>query len=211
MGNFSAGSCISFGWETFKKRAWFFIGSYLLFVVVIGIVSVALNEIIAYGGALALIGTLARLALQMLAGMGGVAFALKAHDDVEHVGLSDFWRPHPFWSYTGATLIYLLVFFVGLVLIIVPGIIWGIMFGFASYFVIDKNMGPIEALKASKRIVYGHTWELFLLGVLSCLIMLLGLVCLLVGIFVAIPVTAIALAHAYRTLEQKKVSTPVAM
>ena len=208
MTPFSATECIRFGWETFKKRPWFFIGSYLLYLVVISVISVALNEFITYGGLASFVGTLARVAVEMLAGMGGVAFALKAHDDVEHVSLADFWHPSPFWKYTVATLLYGLIFLVGLVLVIIPGIIWGIMFGFAGYFIIDKNMWPIEALKASKHITYGHKWELFLLGILSFLIVALGFICILVGLLVAAPVVLFAFAHAYRTLEGKAAPVP---
>lgn len=210
MDTFSAGSCIRFGWEAFKKRSWFFVGSFLLFYAIVIVVSAAVSAVITYGGIAALVGTLARIAVQMLTGMGMTAFALKAHDDIEHVTFADFWHPFPFWKYTGTTLLFVLVLVVGLVLLVVPGIIWGIMFGFAPYLVIDKRLSPIEALKESRRMVYGYKWELFLLGVLSVLIVLLGFICLFVGVLVAYPVVMIAFVHAFRTLAQKAGPAPAA-
>jgi uncharacterized membrane protein len=203
MNTFTAGSCIQFGWDTFKKRPWFFIGATLLYLVVIAVVVSLLNELIVQGGILAFIGTIARLAVQMLISMGVISFALKAHDDVEHVSIMDLWHPRPFWKYIGASLLFGLIFVVGLILVIIPGIIWGIMFGFAVYLVIDKNMWPIEALKESKRITYGYKWELFLLGILSFLVALLGIICLGVGLLVAYPVIIFANVHAYRVLSQR--------
>jgi uncharacterized membrane protein len=207
MNGFSAGSCIRFGWETFKKRPWFLIGAYILFFVVVGLISAALNLLINYGAVLALVSAVARLAVDMLVGMGTIAFTLKAHDDIEHLTLMDFWRPYPFWKYVGSTVLFGIISIVGFVLLIVPGIIWSIMFGFAGYLVVDKKMWPIEALKESKRITYGYKWELFWLGILTLLILLLGAVCLLVGIFVAYPVTILAIAHAYRTLEARSMNS----
>lgn len=211
MNTFTAGSCIRFGWETFKKRPWFFIAVMLVYLVVVGVISSVLNELTNQGGLLAFIGTLGNFAVQMLAGMGSISFALKAHDDVEHVTLVDFWRPRPFWKYTATALIFGAIAFAGLILIVVPGIIWGIMFGYATYFVIDKRLSPPQALKESRRITYGYKWELFLLGVFSVLIAIIGVICLGVGIFVAFPVLMLANVRAFRMLQQKaESSTPVA-
>ncbi len=208
MNNFSAEACIRFGWETFKKRPWFFIGAAFLYFVVFALVTSALNEVINQGGILALAGVCARLAFQMLAGMGTISFALKAHDEVEHVSRADLWHPRPFWKYTGASAAFGLALVIGLILVIVPGIIWGIMFGYAPYLVIDKNMWPIDALKESSRITYGYKWELLLLGVLFILIAILGIICIGVGLLIAYPVLMIANVHALRTLQQKTSAVP---
>jgi uncharacterized membrane protein len=46
------------------------------------------------------------------------------------------------------------------VLLIVPGIIFGLMFMFSTFLVIDRELGPIEALKESNHITHGHKWRL---------------------------------------------------
>ena len=201
MNDFSAGECIRFGWETFKKRPWFLIGAYLLLILVVGIATGVLGRFNADGTAISLIAALARFVLDLLAGMGTIAFTLKAHDDIEHVSIVDFWHPYPFWKYTGSTLLFGIILVGGFLLLVVPGIIWSIMFGFAGYLVVDKAMWPMEALKESKRMTYGYKWELFLLAIFTILIVLLGVVCLLVGMLVAYPIVTIATAHAFRTIE----------
>ena len=85
-------------------------------------------------------------------------------------------------------------------MLIIPGIIWGIKFQFFSYFIVDKGLGPIEALKRSSTITKGAKWDLFLFGLLVWLINLLGALCLLVGLFATIPTTGVAMAFVYHKL-----------
>src|SRR5258708_6035831 len=176
---FSAGSCIRFGWDTFQKRPWFLIGAMLLYTLVVGVVSSALGEIGKVGAAVNVVTTIVSWVLQMFAGMGMISFLLKAHDDIANVQLADFWHPQPFWYYVGACLLTFLVVIGGLILLIVPGIIFGIMYSFSTYLVIDRELRPLQAMRESRRITYGHKWTLLRLGLLSGLVVILGLVCLL--------------------------------
>jgi len=97
-------------------------------------------------------------------------------------------------------LIYVFIVFAGLALFIIPGIIWGIKFMFWPYLIIDKGLGPIEALKESSKITYGNKWNLFLFGILLALIQLLGLIALIVGLFATIPTTMMAFVFVYKKL-----------
>jgi uncharacterized membrane protein len=105
-----------------------------------------------------------------------------------------------FWRYAAVSILYILIMYAGFILLIVPGIIWGVKFGLCFYFVVDKGMGPIDALKASSRTTMGVKWNLFALQILSSVIIMAGLLCLLVGIFAAYPIVLIAYALVYRQL-----------
>ena len=105
-----------------------------------------------------------------------------------------------FWKYLALHILYFLIIYAGILLLIVPGIIWAIKFSLCFYFVVDKNLGPIQALKASSRTTKGVKWDLFAFGILNCGIILLGLTCLIVGIFAAYPTVLIAQALVYRQL-----------
>src|ERR1041384_1403056 len=105
---FSTESALRFGWETFKRRPWFFIGS----TVVILLASVLVD---AFTGGLDAgingspadpsgVGTVINLALGTLIGMGATAFYLAAHDKSDAVDLSALWHPKPFWKYLGASI-----------------------------------------------------------------------------------------------------------
>ncbi len=206
---FSAGSCIRFGWETFKKRPWFLIGAGFVYVLVLGCISGALKEIGTVDPILGFVVGIVNAVVEVIAGMGLIAFMLKAHDDVEHLTLKDFWHPQPFWVYLGTIILFMLILLGGFILLIIPGIIFGIMYQFATYFVIDRSLQPIAALKESARITKGHRWALFGFGILCALITILGLMCLILGILVAIPVTSLAFVHAYRVLSARTNGTQV--
>lgn len=90
--------------------------------------------------------------------------------------------------------------YLGMILLIVPGIILALGFGLAQYFVVDKNMGPIAALGASWKATDGHKAKIFLLGLISIGVMLLGYLACCVGVFVAIPLISLAFAIVYLRL-----------
>src|ERR1700733_14041343 len=52
----------------------------------------------------------------------------------------------------------------GLILFIVPGIILSLGLSYSTYYVIDRNMGPIDAMKASWAATNGEEGNLFLFG-----------------------------------------------
>ncbi len=104
------------------------------------------------------------------------------------------------WKFLVVQALVGLIVVVGVILLVIPGIIFGIKLQFAPYFVIDKGMGPIAAIKASWIITGGSVVNLFFFGILIGLIYLLGLLVFGVGLLVAIPVTGLALAGVYRKL-----------
>lgn len=154
-------------------------------------------------GGISLIGILINVGLSTLLSMGFTAVIIRAHDMLESAEVSDLWHPRPFWKFLAAQFLVGISVFVGFVLLIVPGVIAMLVLLFTLYIVIDKELGPIEAMKKSAQITKGHRWELLLLVLLAVVINIVGAVALFVGLIVSIPVTALAIVHAYRTLEKK--------
>ncbi|MDO9318492.1 MAG: hypothetical protein Q7V56_09875 [Gammaproteobacteria bacterium] len=94
-----------------------------------------------------------------------------------------------FQNYINVVLTALLVFGlvgIGFIALVIPGIYVACRLVFASYLVMDEGMEPIAAVEASWRITRGHTWTIFLLGLTSFFLFVLGMALLLVGIFPAI-------------------------
>lgn len=207
MNTFSATECIKFGWETFKKRPWFLIGVYVLIYAIELIPGIVADY--TQGGANVLLNIIS-FVFSALAWMVMISFFLRAHDDIEHVSLHDLWHPEKIIYFIAATFMQGLAIIGGLILLIIPGIIFGLMFYFAGYLVMDKNLGPVEAIRESARITNGHKWELFLLGVASIGITIIGFICLIVGVLVALPVVSLAFVHAYRQLQNKAALMPAA-
>ena len=99
-----------------------------------------------------------------------------------------------------ASLLIGLFTFAGSLLCIIPGLVIGAMYKFTYLFILDKRMDFWQAMQASHAIVkqdyFGFT--MFLLAMIG--IIILGAICLVVGVFVAIPVTIAAITVAYREI-----------
>jgi uncharacterized membrane protein len=209
------GDCIKFGWETFKKRPWILIGAFVL-VVLISIIPGLLTphpEIVEGQPPppptpFALVMGLISLAVSFLVSLGLVNFSLRAHDNIQTATIADLWHPSPIWRFLGAQLLVFLIVFVGLLLLVIPGIIASLGLGFAQYLVVDRGMRPVESLKESWRITKGNKGRILLLGLALLGLNLLGAIALGIGVLVTAPLTLLALVHAYRFLQAPAGSAP---
>jgi len=207
MPTFSIEECLRFGWETFKKRPGILIVALVLVWLIPSIPNLFFpTPEVTPGGAPPAptagegVAAIVSLLLTIVVSLGAVTFVLRAHDDIASVTLGDLWNPQPFWRYLGVSILTWLIVTVGFLLLIVPGVIAALGLYFASYLVIDRGAGPINALKQSWHITKGHKWQLFLFSLVLIGLNLLGLLALVVGIFVTVPITWLAITHAYRTL-----------
>jgi len=197
---FSIGEAIQFGWNTMTANFWFFVG--LLIVAALLGSGLDIIDWLTEGKhvALTIIMTIVSMVLQIIVGMGLIRIALRFCDN-QKAKLADLLSCVPlFFKYLFASIVYGLIMIAGFILLIVPAIIWGIKFQFYTYFIVDKGLGPIKALKASSAITQGVKWDLFLFGLLLGLINLLGVTCLIIGLFATIPMTMVATAFVYRKL-----------
>lgn len=213
---FSIGEAVRFGWHGMKSRFWFFIGLQLIvFVVsllpgflagVVGIETVgSQGEPTGAGWVVQIISSL----LQVFLGIGVLMVALKVVDQ-KKPEWKDLVSGSPvFLKFLGTSILYSVIVLVGFVLFIIPGVILSIMFQFAPYFVVDKGVGPIQALKMSAAATKGSRWNLFLFGLVTVLIGLLGLIALIVGLLVAYPVILLAATYVYRRLQSQPGATPI--
>lgn len=87
---------------------------------------------------------------------------------------------------------------IGFVLCIIPGLIVATLTAFALYFVVEKGQSPMEAISSSSRLVRDNLGDTIVLFLLSILVVILGLIACIVGVFVAIPVVVLAWAYAYK-------------
>ena|SRR3989338_406176 len=202
METFSPTACVRFGWETFKKRPWFLIGAFLLVFIITGILNTIISRVMGNEGVGGLISFLTNMIVQIFGSVGMVSLALSAHDSIENAKLADLWRPKFVLNYLVMSVLFFIAAAIGFILLVIPGIIVVLTLYFACYLIVDRSLGPIEAMKESARITKGHRLDLLVLLVLTLLINILGIIALLVGILVTIPMTFLAIAHSYRTLER---------
>jgi uncharacterized membrane protein len=99
-----------------------------------------------------------------------------------------------------ASLLISLLVFAGTLLCIIPGLVVAAMYKFTYLFIVDKRMDFWPAMQSSHAVVkndyFGFT--MFLLALIG--INILGLLCLVVGLLISIPVTFAAITVAYREI-----------
>jgi len=197
---FSKSEAIRFGWNMMKSNLGFFIGL-LIVVGLIYFIPGSIAELLEENALiLSIIINIACWVLDMVIQMGLIRISLRFCDN-EKGEFADLFSCFPlFFKYLLGSILYGLITLGGMILLIIPGIIWAIKFQFFSYFIVDKGLGPIEALKRSSAITRGAKWDLFLFGLLLGLINLLGAICLFIGLFATIPTAMVAMAFVYRKL-----------
>lgn len=198
--NFSKREAIKIGWEVTKKNFGFF-AIVLIISLFINFLPEAIERAFKDLNLFALIAiNFIGIIFSVIVGIGLIKVFLKVFDQ-EKAELKDLFSHYDlFFKYLAGLILYGLIVFAGLMLLIVPGIILGIKFYFFSYFIIDKKLGPIKALKESSRITKGNKWNLFLFFSLIAIIDLIGLLFFFVGLILTVPITMTATVFVYRKL-----------
>jgi hypothetical protein len=206
----SIGECVGFGWETFKKRPGILIGALLLTIIIPAIPGMLVPgpELVPGEGpplpsTASALASLIGIVLGILAHLGAITFALRAHDNVETVEIGDLWNPRAFWRFLGAEILLGIIVFFGFLLLVVPGVIAALGLGFAPYLVVDRGLGSVEALKQSWQLTKGYKWSLLVLALALIGLNLLGTLALVVGLLVTVPISWLAVTHAFRTMQAR--------
>ena len=196
------GSAYKNGW---RQLFWkYFLGLFLILIIgfIIGIPG-GMNEWAQGTAAAGILGFLAFVYGILVQGpvQFGMAFAfLKAArgDKLEIIDMFEAFKNY--WNAVLASLLVFIIIIVGLVLLIVPGIIFACKLAFTPYLVVDRKMAVMEALEESWRMTGGHAWKVFLIGLLAIPICIAGLLCFIVGIIISIMWVSLAFASLYHAV-----------
>ena len=135
----------------------------------------------------------------------GVAFAYLKAARGDKLEIKDMFEAFKnYWNAVLASLLVFVIVIIGLILLIVPGIIFACKLAFAPYLVVDRKMEVMEAIRESWRMTGGHAWKVFLIGLLAVPIGIAGLICFGVGIIVAIMWITLAFASLYHAVSMSR-------
>ena len=98
---------------------------------------------------------------------------------------------------------------IGTLLCYLPGLVVGFLASYTMFFIVDRQMAPVEAIKASVSFVTGNLGATLLYYVLGALVVIAGAIVCGVGLLVALPVVVIGAAYTFRTLHGEQVSPAV--
>jgi len=198
---FDRAAALRFGWETAKSKFFFFLGVMLLGAGVIILITVLGDRM--PESILKIVLMLCSNVWGMLVAIGTAAIALKICDGKE-ASIGDFFvEPGVLWAYIVAAVLATAFIGMGILLLIVPGVIFYLKLLFYPYYILDNYGGVINSLQSSWNRTAGMKWELFKFSLYIVMVNLLGLLCLGVGLLVTIPMTWVATAHVYRQLVPK--------
>jgi uncharacterized membrane protein len=191
---------ISFGFNIAKKNILFFLGLFVIWAFFTIITSAIRDSLIVQRQILfSFIFSLLVWVVGIILSMGFINITLEFVDG-KKPAFKDLYYTTKLFNYIVASIIKGVIVVFGLLLLIIPGIIFAIKLQFTGYLIVDKKLDFADALKGSWEITKGAKWNLFLLAVLLGLINILGLLCLLVGLLISVPLAMVAEAYVYRKL-----------
>ena len=88
-----------------------------------------------------------------------------------------------------------------IILIIIPAVYISVRLQFYNYFLLDEESGIIESIKRSADISKGYMGELFLLGAVLSIIILISIIPLGLGLIFSIPLSTMATSYVYLKLK----------
>lgn len=202
MSDLALAKSLKAGWQAFKRYWLFFIGlSVLIFL--LGLLPRLLEWLLQdapISGFLIFLAYVTTWVVQTLVGMGSIRIALTVVDGNTPAYRQLLSEHRKLFRYIAVNFLVGIIVFVGLLLFIIPGVIWALKYQFATYLIIDRNQSVFQAIHNSGNLTKGHKWQLFLLAIIYFLINILGVLALGIGLVVAMPVVFISITHIYRQL-----------
>jgi uncharacterized membrane protein len=208
--DFNIGELLGEAWQRTKGTKGIIIGGFLVFYVVLLVVSFVLGGILGIFGALSespitvvigelVIGILASaMAYPFMAGINMVGIRRAADQAISFNEIfSHFGRTVPLVI---TAIVMMLLIYLGMLLLIIPGLYLAIAYMLAIPLVVERGLSPWQALEASRKAIGQHWFKAFGLFLLLGLITLVSAIPLGIGLVWSIPLFVIAMGVLYRTI-----------
>ena len=189
-----AGAALSYGWKKFQENA----GPMLVVVLIPVAAQIVLGLIgrsVIHSLAAALLFQVLGVVVSAIAGIGVYRMALMITAG-EPPDVGQAFRYDRMGGWIVFSFVFGLLVALGLILCIIPGLLFLAYFGFAPFFFIDRGSSLGDALTASRQAVQSKGLAFAVL--LSIVVGVLGLIACIVGVFVTEAVAYVAVAYLYR-------------
>lgn len=203
---FTISEVFNTSWKSLKAQIWVLVGLYIGYFILCMILSMfAIPVQTSFTS-----GMIVNLILWIFSGifmLGYLKNIFQALDDEEPQFSAYGQQARKIITYLITMLISTVAILIGIGLLIIPGIYLALRLQFSLAFIVEENVGPIEALKRSWEITQNHVMELLLLGLLMIGIAIIGTILFLVGMFVAIPLIFTMYCYTFRKLNVLSLAT----
>ena len=183
---------LHYGWDAVRKDLWYFVGMALVVIIIGGIGNSTKGHPTNWN----IIGAL--LSAWITCGYVTMLLSYQAGKKLPLDTL--FTQTKQYGRVLGGTLLLGLIVCGGLLLLIVPGIYWALKYQYTIMLIIDKDLGIREAMRQSAALTAGQRMSLFVFDLALLGTVVLGAICLGVGILVALPIVWLANIVVYRQL-----------
>ena len=197
----SYGEIFSFGWKKTKENFLFLLGLLVIFAL-LSVLNGALQEAFRpqFGVFVFIIAVLFWF-LNVLLELGYLKIMLKFVAGNKPT-YKDLYEHYPlFLNFLLAAIVTGLIVLGGFILLILPGIYLAVRLQFVPILVADKGLSPIDAVKAGWNLTKGKWLNVFAFDLLLIGLNILGVLALLVGLLVTIPMSSISFAYFYKKLQ----------
>jgi hypothetical protein len=209
------GDALTYGWERFKANAGPIMTAVVVYVVgAIVVFGILYATIIAAarGGDAGFFGALVGFAVMTIA-FTLLAFLVQAALIRGALAITRGERPTSAHFFTVehlgpvvvASLLIALASGIGTILCYIPGLIVQYLTQYALFYVIDKNMGAVDAIRASVQLTLKYPGVLIVFAIVSAIILTVAAVLCFLPLLVAFPVVLIAQADLYKRLQDEPV------
>jgi uncharacterized membrane protein len=106
-----------------------------------------------------------------------------------------------------AALLTNIIIGIGVVMLIIPGIIFACKLAFVPYLVIEKKLDPVKALQTSWQMTDGYAMNIFVMGLLAIFIAIGGFIVFFVGVIIAAMWIYASFASIYYAVDSRQSPT----
>lgn len=202
---FSIGDAINEGWQLSKgkkRTVWLGILLYMIAMIAISVAAGLLTGALTAEGDTSITQELIYNLITTIVGLplaaGFTMIGIKIARGEETSGTEVFAYFDKIVPLIAVNFLMWIFIFIGLLLLVIPGIYLMFAYMFAIPLVVDQNLGPWQALEASRKAVTKNWFSFFGFILLILLIVLAGFLAVLIGSIWALPLTCIAFGIAYR-------------
>jgi len=190
---------IQFGWNTFKKNRTILVWIFIL-IFISYLITSYIDTNLLWSNNIQII----TIIVDSILSLGVIAIVLNIYNKKTSNTAMLFSQANKFFIYIWSLILYYLGIIIWLIALIVPWIIFALRCSFFAYFIVEENLWPIEALKASRNKTRWYGRRLFGFYIILGCINILWFVALFVGLLVSLPITSLASAYYYKKITQNK-------
>jgi len=187
-GGVAVGDIVGYGWKKFQEYLGQIIVAVLIYVGVIAVFSI-LGNIIS-SSIDSIIGSLLFSFVQILVSSAISIVLIRAVlmvVDGKQIDTAALFSADNLGPYIIGAILVSLGTLVGLILCVIPGIIFAFLTYLWGFFLVDKNMEPVDAIKASIDLVKNNVGTVLVWAIVAAILSFVGFILFCVGYLVAPP------------------------